>query len=276
MIKQNPFSLYDFLGYFIPGATLFYSFLILNELRDGGFLELGDAFNHLINLNFDKVLIFIVFAYLIGHIISFLSSITIEKMCNWKYGYPSKYLLSFKPNSYFESNGENVRGTQKRWRLLVRFFLWPCWLWDKIFRLKKNYTTKLDRFAIKAIKSKLTALYSKLGLEEPSSIDRIDFHRVINHYVFEKNPGHQFKMVNYVSLYGLLRNICFVSIILFWYLLIISCYSYCSACQIDWGTIGTLLTLTMLSFVTMSGFVKFYRRYTLEGLMLLVCDTDLK
>lgn len=266
------------MGYFIPGSSLIYSWLILDKLNDDGFLRLEDALSHFSNLGFDKVLIFIITSYLVGHIISFLSSISIEKMCNWKYGYPSKYLLLNKPNSYFDGKDKDtkVAGSKRCWRIIIRFCLWPCWLWDKIFQLNKNYTTELDWFAIKAIKSKLTKLYIKLGIDPPPTLEGIDFHRVINHYVFENNPGHQFKMVNYVSLYGLLRNICFVSMLLFWYLLFVAIFSLCFSCQIDWGLLAILLTLTIISFITMSGFVKFYRRYTLEGLMLLVCDKDLK
>lgn len=44
MIKQNPFSLYDFFGYFIPGAIAFYIGVLFLEVDDidslGALLEI--------------------------------------------------------------------------------------------------------------------------------------------------------------------------------------------------------------------------------------------
>ena len=57
--------MYDFLGYFIPGATLIYSFLIINKLGDQGSFSLEETFNNFGNLGFDKVLIFVIFSYLL-------------------------------------------------------------------------------------------------------------------------------------------------------------------------------------------------------------------
>ena len=39
MIKQNPFSVYDFLGYLIPGSLVIYSYLIID------YLKTTDSFN---------------------------------------------------------------------------------------------------------------------------------------------------------------------------------------------------------------------------------------
>jgi len=33
MIKQNPFSLYDFFGYFVPGALMIYLYLISDYIK---------------------------------------------------------------------------------------------------------------------------------------------------------------------------------------------------------------------------------------------------
>ena len=90
-VKQNPFSIYDFLGYLIPGAVFLYGTLFIFEhispLNDGAF-----GFNAA-NLSFEKpetYVPFVLLAYVVGHFLSFLSSITVERYSIWAHGYPSK------------------------------------------------------------------------------------------------------------------------------------------------------------------------------------------
>lgn len=90
--KQNPFSLYDFLGYFTPGAVFLYVSIAISS-RFFQF-KLHDS---LINAGFTKAEItvgLIILAYVLGHVLSFLSSVFVERFSNWMHGYPSKYLLS--------------------------------------------------------------------------------------------------------------------------------------------------------------------------------------
>ena len=51
--------------------------------------------------NFQEIFFFIIISYAIGHLLSFISSVTIEKYGNWKYGYPSKTVIGFEKNSYW-------------------------------------------------------------------------------------------------------------------------------------------------------------------------------
>jgi hypothetical protein len=41
MMKQNPFSIYDFLGYFIPGATTIYLIQIVNIIKKNNCIDLN-------------------------------------------------------------------------------------------------------------------------------------------------------------------------------------------------------------------------------------------
>jgi hypothetical protein len=134
MNKQNPFSVYDFLGYLIPG--LFF-YIIGVELQQNSFyiLDFVGFTNKLIttstDIKWDQVIFIIVICYIIGHILSFISSITIEKYSVWTVGYPSQYLLNFKRNTgiyKFEKN----KPTRYILRTLTVLFLWPIFLYDGI------------------------------------------------------------------------------------------------------------------------------------------------
>ena len=120
MIKQNPFSIYDFLGYFIPGAITFYILIIflnldsINSLRD-----IIEITNENKEFEFGKALFFILISYSLGHLISYISSITIERFSIWKYDYPSKYLLGLNKEQKFFPKGVKKRITIVRFVLAV-------------------------------------------------------------------------------------------------------------------------------------------------------------
>ncbi|HGP2222280.1 TPA: hypothetical protein ACLGQJ_004575, partial [Salmonella enterica] len=84
--------------------------------------------------------------------------------------------------------------------------------------------------------------------------------------VYEFSKQHQTKIQNYVALYGFCRNICLVFIISFW----ISVPTFIYRFFTESNFIYSLLSMTLsflFTYVFYVGFVKFYRRYTLEVLM---------
>lgn len=292
MIKQNPFSLYDFLGYLIPGAIIFYIILIIlksdevNSLRDIIFIV-----NENKEFQFDKVLFFIIISYCLGHLISYLSSITIEQFANWKYDYPSKYLLGLnKEQKYFP---KNVSWQIKMFRLLLAILILPISVLDYIlgewFLFKKFYTKKLDKFLVEVIKDKNLELLDQLYPPEFYKIRDYDFHRIISHYVYENSRNHQFKMTNYVALYGFLRALSLICCYLFWlftFKAIHTIYIYIKyhlkieSLNISFNDINihifySLLFSILASYIYFMGFMKFYRRYTLEAYMLVAIDKDI-
>lgn len=277
MIKQNPFSLYDFLGYFIPGAMLVYLiqfFEYAENLAENFELKNFVATNF--DFQLDKFLFFMIISYSIGHLLNFISSITIERYANWKYNYPSKYLLGFEYSGFW--NTSNIKGII--WRIFLMIIILPVTIFDfllgEILGFKNFYTRKLDKFLIDLISLKGQKLFNKLadgqlnGYED-SKIRNYDFHRIITHYTFEHSKNHQFKMVNYVILYGFLRTFTLLSTIFFWYLFITHFY--------ELGNLTVLISLLIISsiaYIFFMAFMKFYRRYTLEGLMLIAINEDLK
>lgn len=274
MIKQNPFSLYDFLGYFIPGALLIYIYLFIEYLKNlTEPFKLTEFLKDTQDFQIDKFLFFIIISYSLGHLVNFISSITIEKYANWKYDYPSKYLLGVKNDTKFLK-------TFSFKRIILIILILPISILDfvlgEFFKFKNLYTRKLDNLLIDIIKEKGTKLVNDLyknlqGNTDGFTIREHDFHRIFTHYTFENSKNHQFKLVNYVVLYGFLRTLSLITISLFWYLVYLKLMI-----GNDFICWYHFLITGLISYTFFMAFMKFYRRYTLEGLMLIAIDKEIK
>ncbi|KGO85987.1 hypothetical protein Q765_13060 [Flavobacterium rivuli WB 3.3-2 = DSM 21788] len=259
MLEQNPFSLYDFLGYFVPGSVFIFMIYFL-DISESKTFEIRNVLYCLPEVNIGGALFFILAAYISGHILSYLSSITIEWFANMLFGYPSKYIL-----------GTTINYSAERIiKIIVSTCLFPPFLVIVIFRLFRfRFLYKeVDGFLKQSIERKIKVLLKRIlkldyqSYSTMNSVNPVDIHRVITHYVFDNSKQHQQKMVNYVSLYGLLRTLCLIFGMFGSSLILLKfkepnffCYYGCAF---------------ILSVICFMAFVKFYRRYTLEGFMLLI------
>ena len=266
---QNPFSLYDFLGYLIPGSIMLYGLLFL-YLPTG--TQIGDVLKCYNLDGYEDAFLIIISSYSIGHIISFVSSLTIEKLSLWMHGYPSKYLLEIKQKGYFESAFyKGVGCNEYEIRMLARTALYlillPISLLDlifgKFFQLRLFYVRKLDSYTLEVVKRRIEAginwvpKLNDFTEHNERKMSEYDFFRLIYHYCLENVSSHQSKFQNYVALYGFLRALSFISLALFWLLIITSIFEY-------WGLV---LAFGAISYVCYMGYCKFSRRFTLEVLM---------
>ncbi|WP_410684761.1 hypothetical protein [Citrobacter europaeus] len=276
-MNQNPFSFYDFLGYLIPGG--FFILLMyfcgltfdldivvdLTELLKGQSQIFGV-------LNYASI---VIISYIAGHFISITSAFFIEKYMNEKLGYPSQYLFNKLSDdleivctpSCCEQDEDIKRKIKYR---IIKAVLLPITPWDYATQ-KLCYSQSLP-FQL----ANTTWRIIKDGYEKKFRLDNEllkvgtglhdDLFRLAYHYVYEFSNQHQSKIQNYVALYGFCRNICLVFIITF-------CISFLTfICRLVEGNfISYSLISVLLSFffvyVFYVGFVKFYRRYTLEVLM---------
>jgi hypothetical protein len=280
MIKQNPFSVYDFLGYLVPGSILIYSYLIIDFAKKHSEFGLKDFTNEFLEIKFEGFFFFVILSYTLGHLLSFASSVTVEKYANWTYNYPSKYLLGIS----FEPFWKSIKNWKDFvWRVIIIVILLPCILLDLIFGqflgFKGFYTKELDQLLQELIIHKLNQLLIKLGIQKikchsqfkNGSGNDTDFHRIATHYAFENSKKHQAKMSNYVALYGFLRTLCLIFNIL-------SIYTFTRVylyLQFDFKNILIIFLLSAISYLSFMAFMKFYRRYTLEGLMVIAIDETL-
>jgi len=276
------FSVYDFLGYFIPGALTiyagcYYSWTILESTQL--ITNLKDDFGS-ISLS----IAFVISAYTLGHAINYLSSISIEKYCIWMFGYPSSYLLNEHTEGYFKSKKicEEYKDSywlSKSWRSALFILILPVSILDLILglllKLRFLYTNPLDDKLVNIIKSKKKQLLLKLKIQTDNESPQkpFDFHRIINHYYYEKCKGHVCKFDNYVALYGFTRSISFILCMIAWVnisLIVIPGFIESKA-----SSIIETVVIACLSYIFFMAFLKFYRRYTLEGFMCLVIDETL-
>lgn len=263
-IKQNPFSFYDFLGYFTPGAILLYLAAYFSktiwpqaptfhELAAQAGLEKAEAY-----------IPFVLFAYAIGHVLSFTSSVTIERYSLWAMGYPSKYLLGVKHKGYFHA--ERHPYLRRFIRVTVFLLILPISAMDlllgRALGMRDLYAKPLDDLLIALIRQKVWKLLTTRGGIDPATHGTAgdhDFFRYAYHYSVENSPNHLPKMQNYVALFGFLRNISLITVLAFWPTAV-GVYNGVVSWQV-------LLALVAVSYLAFMAFVKFYRRFCLEALM---------
>ena len=123
----------------------------------------------------------------------------------------------------------------------------------------------------KLIKGKIDNLLASLNINNENGLD---FRRILHHYYYEKFSSHQSKFDNYVALYGFARSLSLVfslTTTLFFALMIFS-----SKIGISFASIVFGFFLWILSDIYFMAYMKFSRRYTLEGFMCLISDKDME
>ncbi|MGD0022674.1 MAG: hypothetical protein ABSC54_10270 [Smithellaceae bacterium] len=271
--KQNPFSIYDFLGYFLPGSLALLVILAISHIWFPEFSVFEFLSKHCELTRSESYFLFIVLAYTTGHIFSFISSLTIERYSIWRYDYPSKYLLSFKYKGYFNVEDEPIYA-RKILRAIFGFLIllpisYPEYVIGRVLNMRDLYAKRLDPLLEKLIWGKIRGLmYERSEVKDLNATGKPsdqDFFRFVYHFVLENAPAHQPKMQNYIALYGFLRTLTFLSVLTFW-LIFASCFGE----KLDVVYSVCLLTSTaFVGLILFLGFVKFYRRFSLEVLMAL-------
>lgn len=299
-MNKNPFSIYDFLGYLFPGAFVIILLYYFHVNNIGCFNNFHDFYNGAIfgihkikslQLSATQLSIILttstIIAYIIGHLIGYLSSITIENVTIWFLGYPSEFLIRDVERWAILRELKKVykmKHSNWKWKIILKSFIrsvviilvLPISLILFIMRLLHMddiFVKKLDNFLIDITNKKKSKLAEKLNIPDPSEYGNVDYHRLIYHYVYENLPSHQKKLDNYVALYDFLRSIALILNFAFIYVAIIFAIN---GGNVAAGRILVLLCLLSITFLTFMGFTKFYRRFTLEVLMALVSDIKIE
>lgn len=266
--KPNPFSIYDFLGYLIPGSVFLYGLLIVIKHISASDLSLDYIATKLSFKSEEIYLLFVLLSYISGHILSFLSSITIERYSIWAHGYPSKYLLGITKSDYFPKEDK----TRCVIRAVVGLILLPIvlldWLLGEKVGMRDLYAKPLDQLLINVLRNKIEILIvNHAGIvpktETHGTPSEADFFRYAYHYAVENAHNHFAKMQNYVALYGFLRTLTLIAVIIFWDLL----WHMLSGVIPISVSLWFLFAAVILAYVLFMAFVKFYRRFSLEALM---------
>ena len=276
-MKQHPFSLYDFIGYFIPGAILLYMIFIISALKSLEPFSICGLIEVLPTIKVEGVLLGLILSYALGHLLSFVSSITVEKYAVWRYGFPSRYLLKMRVPRY-RDHFKTIKGCF--WGVVTYLLLLPTTFLDFVlgnwFGFKDFYVRPLDRELSRVILFKVNQLVRSLGITEDNGFKRgggrdSDFFRIVQHYTYDHSKCHQTKFANYVALYGFLRTMTLIINVLFWYFVVHLIIIQDFKLEYIWA----LLISSVVSYTFFMSYMKFYRRYTLEGFMVLVIDKEL-
>lgn len=227
--NKNPFSTFDFLGYFFPGALFMFLFYVLTKgTCEGDMLAHLPVISHFGDIMKANVVIgvflLVLISYIIGHLLSYMSSITIELFYTWYYGYPTKYLLRKENDThdpqYLLNSKLGIWGMIGH--LVVCLLLFPIlvghFIFERLFHMKSFICRNLDDKLIDSISEKIKLVCDSIGYSNAKSNDA-DIHRVVMHYVYEHCRMHQVKFDNYVALYGLLRSVSFTFCLSFLFVL---------------------------------------------------------
>ena len=95
------------------------------------------------------------------------------------------------------------------------------------------------------------------------------------HYNYEHYANHVRKYDNYIALYGFLRSLSLLCSSIFIFLFAIEVKTINPGASIDWNAVIILAALFCVTYLYYLGFIKFYRRYTLENLMSILVDEQL-
>ncbi len=292
-MNKNPFSIYDFMGYLFPGMMCY--IIIAYCFRMG--LDLSEITNidNLRNLvkesqmefNLEKSVVIIVIAYILGHIVSYLSSVTIELFAQKVFGYPSEYLLKRGRDkkwwemlkAFFASEAHSSSRFLTRIKTALRFLMkvfivlllfpisFSTFSFAYFFDINGWIVRPLDDYLKTSLRVKEFKLANKLGISHPDVNQECDYHRIVMHYVYLNIPNSQRKVDNYVALFGFLRSISFVFCTVFFAFGTYALTTINFSASFDSGLLYVLSLFFVLSYICFLGFVKFYRRFTLENYM---------
>lgn len=276
---KNPFSFYDFLGYLFPGLLFVMFTKMILSIDEPLTISAIFRAGNLGSFELSDTVPYTVISYISGHFISYFSSLTIEPFLVWSYGYPSTFLL--KDNSdknFFEENKRLGKSWTIFWKIIVCLFILPICLaslfFGKLLKFRFYVLKPLDDYLVKGITSKLKLLVKDLGLSDLQ--EGKDVHRIVMHYCYEHYNNHIPKYDNYVALYGFLRCLSFIFNGIFIFFLVIESKTISFNKDIDYYAIIFLAILFCIVYVFYLGFVKFYRRYTLENFMSILVDDKIK
>lgn len=292
-MNKNPFSFYDFLGYLFPGIialalTVFAVALNIEKASIDEYFNINKfvaVFQEKQGLKWwESTILVIILSYVTGHIIAYMSSVVVEYFANSLFGYPSYYLLHDRKirwkmllKTYWV--GSRILFGRILWRFIVFIILFPIAIVIGLIgiplKMIEFIVRPLDEYIQNSIQRKLLQLSKTLNLDIPDVNSTADHHRIVMHYVYLNIPNCQRKVDNYIAIYGFLRAITLIACLFFDYLLYLQICTLDIDAYINWDAAIILLFILILCNILFMGFVKFYRRFTLENYMALLTEKDI-
>lgn len=302
--SQNPFSLYDFLGYLIPGFLFMFLFVSITKETVCNLVIPVFVINLIKADSLYSYLFLTFFCYFVGHVLSYLSSVTIEKYSIWTLGYPSCYMLKHKIPGFWCNYWKNFvpkQSTDKNrckicvffatafsWimnciRLLVKLAMCisilPVVLVDitirRIFKFREFLGKPLDQFLSEKIQLKIDHFVKD---QYPEQDQKLDEGGKASSDIEPRDPDffrliyhfvNEYTKNHYAKMQNYVALYGFArtmcfSSIVLFWALLIP--SFCAHQPLS-SYLWPTTALFLVSSVLYLDFNKFYRRYTLEALM---------
>ena len=157
-------------------------------------------------------------------------------------------------------------------RIALGLFMVPVAVFDFLLGrglgMADVYARGLDRVIRSVLQQNIIKRLKAIGSPPAAAKDEekpesVEFFLLLQHYVLENCEHHRPKMDNYVALYGFLRTITFLLIMLAW-LALIHVFLVGSPKYLPYGT---PMYFALGAFLFYMAYMKFWRRYSLEVLM---------
>lgn len=267
-IERLPFTIYDVIGYLAPGSfAVWISLLAAKHLKLHQ--TLGISHNSIFIFNntyIDAIILisaFITASYITGYIISFLSAIIVERLLIRSAGYPTASLMGFRD----EIEKKEKDAVYCISNIIMLIFMNTTFIVVFITKKTKLFTylnEKLPNNIIKKTKERYKLINNKNKIKEKEN-----WFNLIENYIKNNHQDAYLRMYNYVVIYGFLRSFCLLFNIIFIKFSIYFIYKCISLdlkqYELIW-MISFLLFIAFISLVLFHAYVKFFRRYSKEGL----------
>ena len=279
--RNLPFAMYD-LAVYLPGGAI--ALLIAKfafESIFGSTLHLpfnpedGDTIGVAV-----KAVIWLSASYLAGHLAAFISTYVIEKLVHNNLGFPSEIWLELENSDEdLSSHSQFLRGIFTRnlrnfQKNLVNYVIVisqiPAFIPILLFLIRKPfgfYSPKLPVGVLNDVKFR----YKEIGIDIPIK-NGSRWEKIVEHFVANNCDSAYARMYNYLVIYGALRLLSLLILMVMWSILIIDCIDFFRFKNVvmDYQELSILFTLSWTYILAVMAFAKFNRRYFEETIMALL------
>jgi len=248
-------TLFDFLGYFVPGALFVYVTLIVGSL-----LVHSGRIIWIIKPEVGELLPFFIVAYLSGHLLSFVSTLTIEIYASLRVGQPSGYLMGCNP-SRRRTGLLGILGGIALWPVVV-----PHIFLRRTIGIESLVARPMSNPLAVALRARVSDRLSRYGL---ANTDVGEVFPLLHHLAVELAPAQDLRLARHIALSGFMRSTSLLAVVATWAGLILVLTGRTVTVVERWSSpFVFILAPWVLAYLSFLAFLKFNRRFAFETLMI--------
>lgn len=279
--RALPFAMYD-LAVYLPGGAII---LVVARWAVNALLEIdlslpqglisGDPTDP-IGLAV-RAIIWLSASYLVGHLAAFVSTYAVEKLVHNNLGYPADVWLQWENDEKNDCRAIFANNIKNRPKNLVSYiiliFQLPAIIPILIVLIWKPfgfYVPKLPKGIFELVKDKYKSTKAPIEIKSGSIWDKI-----VEHFVSNRNELAYSRMYNYLVIYGTLRQLSLIIIIIIWISLLIDVKMASEGSVVF--DLHRFLFIQCMAFsytACVMAFAKFNRRYFEETIMALILGKE--